>query len=127
IIDELGIQEAVKMAMEGALKQVEDMIKCKADYLIVDGSNVSTISGYRMEKIKSGDIKHYSISSASILAKVTRDRFMKEISKEYPDYLFEKHVGYGTKQHIELLRKYGPCAIHRKSFSPVKQLLVKDL
>ena len=52
---------------------------------------------------------------------------MKEISKEYPDYLFEKHVGYGTKQHIELLRKYGPCAIHRKSFSPVKQLLVKDL
>lgn len=127
IIDELGIQEAVKMAMEGALKQVEDMIDCKADYLIVDGTNVSTISGYHMEKIKSGDIKHYSISSASILAKVTRDRFMKEISKEYPDYLFEKHVGYGTKQHIELLRKYGPCAIHRKSFSPVKQLLVKDL
>lgn len=127
IIDELGIQEAVKMAMEGALKQVEETIKCKADYLIVDGTNVSTISGYHMEKIKAGDIKHYSISAGSILAKVTRDRFMKDISKEYPDYHFEKHVGYGTKQHIELLQKYGPCSIHRKSFSPVKELLVKDL
>lgn len=127
VIDELGIQEAVKMAMEEALRQIEEKIQQKADYLIVDGTNVSTISGYHMEKIKAGDLKHYSISAASILAKVTRDRYMREIAKEYPNYCFEKHVGYGTKLHMENLIKYGPCSIHRKSFAPVKRLIVKNL
>ena len=103
VIDSLGIQEAVKIAMEGALKQVEEKIGSKADYLIVDGTNVSTISGSHMTKIKSGDTKHYSIAAASVLAKVERDRYMKEIAKRYPEYMFEKHVGYGTKQHMDLL------------------------
>jgi ribonuclease HII len=127
IIDELGIQEAVKMAMEDALRQVEKSIGCSANYLIVDGTNVTTITGYHMEKIKAGDLKHYSISAASILAKVSRDRYMKEIAKEYPAYSFEKHVGYGTKIHMDALLKYGPCGIHRRSFAPVRKLLVKSL
>lgn len=127
VIDELGIQEAVKMAMEEALRQIEEKIKSRVDYLIVDGTNVSTISGYHMEKIKAGDLKHYSISAASILAKVSRDRYMKEIAKEFPVYCFEKHVGYGTKLHMETLIKYGPCSLHRKSFAPVKKLIKESL
>ncbi|KKP55217.1 MAG: ribonuclease HII, ribonuclease HII, partial [candidate division WS6 bacterium GW2011_WS6_33_547] len=67
-----------------------------------------------------GDLKHYSISCASILAKVTRDRYMKEISTKYPEYGFEKHVGYGTKMHMERIYEYGICDIHRRSFSPIK-------
>ena len=122
VIDEIGIQEAVRIAMEKALEELESMLGRRAQYLIVDGTNVESIEGYSMEKIKAGDSKHYSISAASILAKVTRDRYMKEISKKYPVYGFEKHVGYGTKMHIEAINKYGICPIHRKSFSPIKEL-----
>jgi len=121
-IDEVGIQEAVRLAMEGALSEVEKMLGRRAEYLIVDGVNVELIEDYNMLKIKSGDIKHYSISAASILAKVTRDRYMKEISKKYPEYGFEKHVGYGTKQHMEAIQKYGICPIHRRCFSPIKEI-----
>lgn len=127
VIDEVGIQEAVKLAMEGALRQVEEKIGSRADYLIVDGTNVSTISGYHMTKIKAGDLKHYSISAASILAKVERDRYMRKIAKRYPQYMFEKHVGYGTKLHMDLLKEYGPCDIHRGSFAPVRKLIEKGL
>ena len=63
-----------------------------------------------------GDATSYSIAAASILAKVHRDRLMQKLDKEYPQYNFAKHKGYGTKEHIELLKKYGPCKIHRKSF-----------
>ncbi len=123
-IDSLGIQEAVKLAMTEALEQVESMLGSRADYLIVDGTNVESIDGYSMEKIKAGDLKHYSISAASILAKVTRDEYMREVSKRYPEYGFDRHVGYGTKLHMDALLRYGPCEIHRKSFAPVKKLLV---
>jgi len=125
-IDRYGIQVAVKMAMEGALRELESMLGKKAQYLIIDGNNVESIEGYSQLKIKSGDLNHYSISCASILAKVTRDRYMKDISKKYPNYGFEKHVGYGTKIHMEALQKYGPCSIHRRSFSPIKEM-VNDL
>ncbi len=125
-IDRYGIQIAVRMAMEGALRELESMLGKKAQYLIIDGNNVESIEGYSQLKIKSGDLKHYSISCASILAKVTRDRYMKDISEKYPNYSFEKHVGYGTKLHMEALQKYGPCPIHRRSFSPIKEM-VNDL
>lgn len=121
-IDKVGIQEAVRLAMEGALKEVEKMLGKRAQYLIVDGTNVELIEDYNMLKIKGGDIKHYSISAASILAKVTRDRYMKEISVKYPEYGFERHVGYGTKAHIDAIKKYGICPLHRRSFSPIKEI-----
>jgi ribonuclease HII len=121
-IDRYGIQKAVQRAMQGALSEVEKMLGKRAEYLIVDGTNVESILGYDMLKIKGGDIKHYSISCASVLAKVTRDRYMIEISKKYPEYGFDRHMGYGTKQHIEAITKYGPCDIHRRSFSPIKDL-----
>ena len=122
-IDRVGIQRAVKKAMIIALVQVEKMLKVKADYLIVDGNNVLPIIGYKMDRIKHGDLNHYSISAASVLAKVERDMVMREYSKIYPEYGFEKHVGYGTKYHMDMLKRYGPCDIHRKCFSPVKELL----
>ena len=121
VIDKKGIQEAVRIAMWEALKQVEKMIGSKAEYLIVDGTNVSNLFGYNMLKIKEGDLKHYSISAASILAKVTRDRYMKEMAIKYPEYGFERHVGYGTKAHMEALQRYGPCEIHRRSFKPISE------
>ena len=121
VIDKKGIQEAVRIAMWEALKQVEKMIGRKAEYLIVDGTNVSNLFGYNMLKIKEGDLKHYSISAASILAKVTRDRYMKEMAIKYPEYGFERHVGYGTKAHMEALQRYGPCEIHRRSFKPISE------
>ncbi len=125
-IDRMGIQWAVRRAMQGALAEVEKMLGKRAQYLIVDGTNVESILGYDMLKIKEGDSKHYSISCASIIAKVTRDRYMVEISKKYPEYGFEKHKGYGTKEHMQGINEYGPCDIHRMSFSPMKDLFKKS-
>ncbi len=124
-IDRVGIQEAVKKAMIIALVQAEKMLKEKAEYLIVDGNNVLPIIGYRMDRIKEGDLYHYSISAASVLAKVERDRIMREYSKVYPEYGFDRHVGYGTKLHMDMLKRYGPCDIHRRCFKPVRELLSK--
>jgi len=113
-IDELGISQAIQKAMERAI----DSLKFDVDYLITDG-NVQKIRNYPMQVITDGDARHYSISAASVLAKVTRDNIMKEYSKKYPEYGFEKHVGYGTKIHMEALERIGPCEIHRKCFKPV--------
>ena len=74
------------------------------------------------ESIIKGDAKSASIAAASIIAKVTRDRLMDEYDKVYPEYGFAQHKGYGTAQHIEALKKYGPCPIHRRSFEPVRSL-----
>jgi ribonuclease HII len=113
-IDEFGISQAIQKAMERAI----DSLGIDVDYLITDG-NVQKIRNYPMEVITDGDALHYSISAASVLAKVTRDNMMKEYSKKYPEYGFEKHVGYGTKIHMEALERIGPCEIHRKCFKPV--------
>lgn len=120
-IDRIGIQDAVKLAMSNALEDLEMMLGHKADYLIVDGTNVLYINGYKMSRIKEGDLLHYSISAASVIAKVTRDEYMKEMSIKYPLYGFDKHVGYGTKAHIEAIHKYGPCVLHRLSFGFLKE------
>lgn len=124
-IDRVGIQEAVKKAMIIALVQVEKMLSKRAEYLIVDGNNVLPIIGYKMDRIKHGDLIHYSISAGSVLAKVERDGIMRGYSKIYPEYGFDRHVGYGTKLHMDMLKMYGPCDIHRKCFSPVRELLNK--
>ena len=113
-IDELGLSKAIQKAMELAVKD----IGFKVDFLIADG-NIAQIYNYPMETIVDGDSLHYSISAASVIAKVTRDRMMKEYALKYPEYGFERHVGYGTKIHMDALKRLGPCEIHRKCFKPV--------
>ena len=122
-IDSLGIQQAVLKAMTLALKNVEEMIGRKADYLIIDGVNVELIDEYPTMKMSKGDLYHYSISCASILAKVDRDNLMIEYAKKYPIYGFERNMGYGTKEHLDALKKYGVCDIHRRSYKPVAKYI----
>ena len=88
---------------------------------LIDGLPVPSFP-YPHEGIVKGDGKSLSIATASIFAKVTRDRVMREAAKSYPEYGFERHKGYGTKAHLEALARYGPCALHRRSFQPVAQL-----
>lgn len=116
VIDKINILQATKLAMERAVK------KLKADFLLIDG-NFGINSDVPQKSIVKGDEKIFLIKLASIVAKVTRDRAMVRYHKKYPQYRFDKHKGYGTKLHFELLRKYGPCKIHRRTFSPVKKLL----
>lgn len=110
-IDEINILEATKLGMKRA---IENLAK-KPSLALVDAvkdidSDIDQIA------IIKGDATSYSIASASILAKVYRDKLMLKLDAEYPEYHFAKHKGYGTKEHIELLKKFGPCKIHRKSF-----------
>ncbi|ADQ40474.1 Ribonuclease H [Caldicellulosiruptor acetigenus I77R1B] len=111
IIDEININNATFLAMKNAIEN----LKIEPDIVLVDGYEIPNLSFNQMAIIK-GDRKSYSIACASILAKVSRDRYIVEISSKYPVYKFEKHKGYGTKEHIEILQKYGPCEIHRISF-----------
>lgn len=110
-IDEFNILNATMLAMHRAI----DALPIKADFALVDGN---VIRGYDIpaKAVVKGDSVSASIAAASILAKVTRDRLCLEDAKKYPLYDFAKHKGYCTKEHMELLRKYGPCEIHRKSF-----------
>lgn len=112
-IDKYGIIEANRIAIErGILK-----LKNKPDYILFDYNtcDVNFLS-IPYEKIIKGDANIFSIACSSILAKVYRDDIMIDFSKKYPEYNFEKHVGYGTKIHIENIKKYGLCDIHRKTF-----------
>ncbi len=113
-IDDLGLTQAIQKAIRLALKD----LKTSPDYILLDGG-IPLLEDYEMEGIDKGDLLHYSISSASVLAKVTRDRIMREFAIKYPNYFFERHVGYGTKLHMEALEKFGPCEIHRRSFKPI--------
>lgn len=121
-IDEIGIQQAVLKAMTLALENVEKMMGSKAQYLLIDGSNVELIGEYPTMKLSKGDLYHYSISCASILAKVERDNLMIEYAKKYPEYGFERNMGYGTREHIGAIKRFGITEIHRKSFSPINKL-----
>ncbi|MDD5639785.1 MAG: ribonuclease HII [Candidatus Pacebacteria bacterium] len=115
-IDEVNIFQATKLAMIEAIENLK--IKKCPDFLIIDGN--STINFKTKQKaIVKADDKVFSCSTASIIAKVTRDRIMCEYAKKYPEYQFEKHKGYGTKIHIEAIKKFGPCNIHRKTFKPI--------
>ena len=120
-IDAIGIEQAVKKAMLLALWEIEKNFGIKISYVLVDGSRTLPLEKYESERILKGGLYHYSISAGSVLAKVARDRLMKKLSINYPEYGFEKHVGYGTKDHLLRLKKYGPCAIHRKSFAPIRE------
>ncbi|MFA7654617.1 MAG: ribonuclease HII [Candidatus Dojkabacteria bacterium] len=122
-IDAIGIQKAVQKAMKIAVEVVEAKLNTKADYIIADGLNILKIPNYKMKKFKQGDLYHYSISAASVLAKVTRDSIMKKYHKKYTVYGFDKHMGYGTKMHMDAIKKYGICDIHRRSFKPIKDAI----
>lgn len=111
VIDEINILNATKNGMEDAINN----LSVKPDFALVDAVKGLKLNCEYLPIIK-GDYLSYSIGSASIIAKVTRDRLMKDLAKKYPNYEFDKHKGYGTKQHIELLKKYGKCEIHRESF-----------
>lgn len=121
-IDSLGIAEAVRTSMSLALIDAEKKIDKKFDLLIIDGSNVKDIAGYKAMKINKADSLHCSVSAAAILAKVTRDKMMRTYSNEFPEYGFERNKAYGTKEHKEALLKYGPTSIHRYSYKPVKEI-----
>ncbi len=110
-IDEINILNATFLAMKRAF----DGLKKSPDFALIDGNRMPELGVSSITLVK-GDSLSESIACASILAKVERDRFMKKESEKYPEYFFEKHKGYGTKVHIEALKKYGPCRIHRKTF-----------
>lgn len=114
-IDELNILQATHAAMARAVAKLPE-----ADYALIDGRPVK---GFPLasEGIVKGDSKSLSIAAASIIAKVMRDRLMREWDAKYPEYGFAKHKGYGTKVHLEALRTHGPCPLHRRSFAPVAE------
>ena len=115
IIDEINILQATYIAMKEAIENIPNIDKER--YLIlVDGNREIKDCKYVQETIVKGDSKSLSIATASIIAKVTRDRIMKELDLKIPGYNFSKHKGYGTKEHYKLLRENGASNIHRKSF-----------
>ncbi len=110
-IEELNILNATMLAMKRAVEG----LKVKADYAIIDGNKTPNLK-IPSESIIKGDANSMSIAAASILAKVSRDRLCYEYAQKYPEYMFDKHKGYGTKLHIEKIKEFGPCEIHRMSF-----------
>jgi len=139
VIDRINILEATKLAMEKAIKNLEKKYShgririsrdkkpserfSHADFLILDGK-MKINSDIPQKSIVKADNKVFSCSIASILAKVSRDRIMKRYDKKYPQYGFNIHKGYPTKFHLKMLKKYGPCKIHRQTFYPVKTLQI---
>lgn len=111
-IDEINILKATFLAMHRAVEG----LKTRPDYALIDGNQYPKIPFVTEETVVKGDAKSMSIAAASILAKVSRDRFMLEKAKEYPQYEFEKHKGYGTKLHYEKILEFGPSPIHRRTF-----------
>ena len=94
-----------------------DKLKVKPDVILVDALDKIDTNGIPYISVIKGDAKIYSVSAASIIAKVTRDRIMKEYDEVYPQYGFAQHKGYGTAKHIEAIKEYGICPLHRKSFT----------
>lgn len=111
-IETVNILEATYLAMNRAIEG----LNIKPDFALIDGNRVPRGIKIPCETIVKGDSKSMSVAAASVLAKVTRDRLMLEYDKKYPEYNFKKHKGYGTKEHTELIKQYGPCEIHRLSF-----------
>jgi ribonuclease HII len=118
IIDEVGIAKATRFAMMEAVAQ----LKPEPQYLLIDYVKLTELS-LPQSGIKHGDSLCFSIACASIIAKVTRDRLVTEMDKTFPGYGFAEHKGYGTEEHLKCLREKGPCPLHRRSFSPVGELV----
>ncbi|MBR3595020.1 ribonuclease HII [Candidatus Saccharibacteria bacterium] len=123
-IDSLGLSESLRLATRRAVEEIK-IQKVPFTEIIIDGT-INFLAGtsleYHVTNLKKADLLIKEVSAASIIAKVARDNYMKEISSRFPEYGFEKHVGYGTKLHSEMLAKHGPCPEHRLSFRPVATL-----
>ncbi len=119
-IDRLNILQATLLAMTRAV----DTLKVRPDVVLVDGNRLPQWE-YKSDCIVKGDDLIAEISAASILAKTYRDALMKKLAKQYPEYGFERHAGYGTKVHLQALDIYGPCSHHRKTFKPVADAVMK--
>ena len=117
-IDAINILQATFLAMRRAV----DNLSVAPDIALIDGNRRPGLNIAEQDIIK-GDAKSMSIAAASVIAKVSRDRYMHEMAEKYPQYQFEKHKGYGTKLHYEMIEKYGICEIHRKTF--LKKVLNK--
>jgi ribonuclease HII len=115
IVDTINIYQATIQAMLEAVNN----LACEVDLLLVDGLQLPHPK-IPVQKIIQGDSKSHSIAAASIIAKVTRDRMMCEFHKQWPQYGFDQHKGYGTEKHVEAIKIHGPCPIHRMSFEPLK-------
>lgn len=112
IIDEINILNATKQGVTEVIEQLD----IKPNLILVDALTHINTKGIPYDSIIKGDAKCYNISAASIIAKVTRDRIMREWDEIYPQYGFINHKGYGTAKHVEALKEYGPCPLHRKTF-----------
>jgi ribonuclease HII len=115
MIDRINIRQAAWRAMDRALAQLDP----KPQHVLVDGLKIKWLA-YPQTALVGGDARSYSIAAASVLAKVTRDRLMREMDKVYPEYGFAEHKGYATPQHYAAIEKHGPCPIHRRSFAPFR-------
>jgi ribonuclease HII len=118
-VDTLGLTRAVGLAMQRALNQIEG----DYDEVIIDGSYNFFPDNLKVTPLVRADDLVPAVSAASIIAKVARDTYMMELAKEYPAYGFERHVGYGTKEHSAMLKLHGVTDVHRKSYAPIKRLL----
>lgn len=118
VIDDVNIFNATRLAMEEAVRA----LSVKPDFLLIDG-RVKVGTPCKKANIMRGDQISLSIACASIIAKVTRDSIMEKYHKKYPQYNFSRHKGYGTKEHMRLIKKHGPSPIHRRSFHPISEML----
>ncbi|KHF39797.1 ribonuclease HII [Halalkalibacter okhensis] len=116
-IDEINIYESTKLAMSRAVKE----LNCQPDHLLLDAIKLDL--PIQQTSLIKGDQKSITIAASSVLAKVTRDRYMDEIALDFPGYGFSNHVGYGTKEHLDAISKFGITKEHRKSFKPIAEVL----
>ena len=121
IIDELNVLQATFRAMKQAVNQVLEKLDSPPDLVLIDGNMSVPGAPWRQRPIVGGDARSLAIAAASILAKVARDRFMCRADEQWPQYGFASHKGYGTPQHRRALKEFGPCKLHRRSFSGVLQ------
>lgn len=120
-VDKLNVYNASKVGMERCLRKLE----INYDYVLTDAIKLDIKTNN--DNIIKGDLHSASIAAASIIAKVTRDKIMEELGKEYPEYKFEQHKGYVTKLHLELINKHGITKHHRRTFEPVQRIIYKQI